>query len=174
MLYYKKSNSTTEAFCHQPSGCGRDFQRGSQRGSERDEGRNPNYLPVAKKTSTTLVQSSAGPLQKRGDFVPNNEVDAQKAAGLCIKCGVTSRWINKYKTGWSTAATAGVNASKWLAANLQLASLPIADGISELIEGQLGFDLPGVFGCIVVHNYMIDNCSQDNTVTQAMVNKLSL
>ena len=165
ILYYDKSNSTTEAFRHQPLGCGRDFWQGSQWGSRRDQGRNPNYLPITKKMSTTSVQNSAGPPQKRGDFVPKDEVDAQKAASLCIKCGVTSHWINKCKTGWSTAATAGVNASKWLAANLQLASLPIADGIPELIGGQLEVDLPGAFGRNVIHNYMIDNGNQGNTVT---------
>ena len=110
--YYDKSDSTTEAFRHPPPYRGREFRRGSQRGSRRDQGRNLNYLPVAKKTSTTSVQSFAGPPQKKGDIVPKDEIDAQKAAGLCIKCGVAGHWTNKCKTGWSTAATAGVNASK--------------------------------------------------------------
>ena len=74
--YYDKSDLITEAFCHQPSGHGREFWRGSQRGSGRDQGRNPNYLPVAKKTSTTLVQSFAGLSQKRGDFVLKDKIDA--------------------------------------------------------------------------------------------------
>ena len=34
--YYNKSDSTTEAFCHQPSGHGREFRQGSQRGNRRD------------------------------------------------------------------------------------------------------------------------------------------
>ena len=76
------------------------------------------------------------------------------------------------QTGWSTAAIAGVNMSKWLTANLQLAPLPIADGIPELIGEQLEVDIPGVFGRNVVHHYIIDNGSQGNTVTQAMVDKL--
>ena len=62
--------------------------------------------------STTSVQGYAGPPQKRGDFVPKDKIDAQKAAGLCIKCGVAGHWTNKCKTGWLTAATVGVNASK--------------------------------------------------------------
>ena len=110
--YYNRSNSTTEAFRHLPSYCGREFRQGSQQGSGHDQGRNPNYLPVAEETSTTSVQSFAGPLRKKGDFVPKDKLDAQEAAGLCIKCGVAGHWTNKCKTGWSTAATAGVNASK--------------------------------------------------------------
>ena len=113
MSYYDKPDSTTEGFHYQPSGRGRDFRHGgSQQGGGRDQGRNPNYLPVAKKTSTTSVQNSAGPPRKKGDFVPKGKIDAQKSAGLCIKCGVAGHWTNKCETGWSTAATAGVNASK--------------------------------------------------------------
>ena len=112
-LYYDKPDSTTEGFCYQPSGRGRDFRRGgSQRGGGCDQGRNPNYLPVAEKTSTTSVQNSVGPPHKKEDFVPKGEIDARKSAGLCIKCGVAGHWTNKCKNGWSTAATAGVNASK--------------------------------------------------------------
>ena len=59
-------------------------------------------------------------------------------------------------------------------ANLQLASLLITDGIPELIGGNLEIDIPGVSGCNVVHHYMIDNGSQGNTITQAVVNELSL
>ena len=59
-------------------------------------------------------------------------------------------------------------------ANLQLASLPIADRIPELIGGQLEVDTPGAFGRNVVHKYMIDNGSQGNTVTRAVIDELSL
>ena len=110
--YYDKPDSTTEAFRHPRPYRGREFRRGSQRGSGRDQGRNPNYLPVTEKMSTTSVQSFAGPPRKKGDFVPKDELDARKAAGLCIKCGVAGHWTNECKTGWSTAVTAGVNANK--------------------------------------------------------------
>ena len=110
--YYDKPDSTTETFHHPPSYRGREFRQGSQRGSRRDQGRNPNYLPVAEKLSTTSVQSFAGPPRKNGDFVSKDKLDARKAAGLCIKCEVAGHWTNKCETGWSTAVTAGVNVSK--------------------------------------------------------------
>ncbi len=86
--------------------------RGSYRGSNRNQGQNPNHLPVAERTTTTTTQTSAASSRRQGDFVPRNEVDARKAAGLCIKCGVAGHWTNECTTGWSTAVTTAVDANK--------------------------------------------------------------
>ncbi|SLM37484.1 prolyl oligopeptidase [Lasallia pustulata] len=96
--YYDKPDSTTEVFRHPTSYHGREFRQGSQRGGGQDQGRNPNYLPVAEKTSTTSVQSFAGPPRKKGDFVPKDELDARKAAGLCIKSYDTAGQPYCYKS----------------------------------------------------------------------------
>ena len=106
--YYDKASSTTETSHQTFSTRG----RGNNQRGRRDQSRNPNYLPVAERTTTMTTQTAAAqPFQKR-DLVPRAEIDARKAAGLCIKCGVVGHWTNKCWTGWSTAVTTAPKANQ--------------------------------------------------------------
>ena len=98
-LYYDKASSTTETLRQTFLTHG----QGNNRRGGRDQSKNPNYLPVAERTTTMTTQMAmAQPFQK-GDLVPQTKMDTQKAAGLCIKYGVIGHWTNKCRTGWSTA-----------------------------------------------------------------------
>ena len=108
------------------------------------------------------------------DFVTKNEIDVWRKADLYIKCEVTDHWTNECMTEWSTAVIAAIKTNQWLAVNLQLASLSIIDNISHLIAEQLEVNTDLKSSLKKEYSYIIDNSSQGNTITQTVINELSL
>ena len=82
--------------------------------------------------------------------------------------------MNECTTEWSTAVIAAIKANQWLTVNLQLASLSIIDNISHLIAEQLEVNTDLKSSLKKGYSYIIDNSSQDNTITQTVINELSL
>ena len=77
-------------------------------------------------------------------------------------------------TEWSTAVIAAIKMNQWLAVNLQLISLSIIDNISHLIAEQLEVNISLKSSLKKEYSYIIDNDSQGNTITQTVINELSL
>ena len=93
---------------------------------------------------------------------------------LYIKCEVTDHWTNECTTEWSTAVIAAIKVNQWLTVNLQLVSLSIIDDISHLIAEQLEVNTDLKSSLKKEYSYIIDNSSQGNTITQTVINELSL
>ena len=64
--------------------------------------------------------------------------------------------------------------NQWLTVNLQLVSLSIIDNISHLIAEQLEVNISSKSSSKKEYSYIIDNSSQGNTITQTVIDKLSL
>ena len=77
-------------------------------------------------------------------------------------------------TEWSTVIIAAIKINQWLTVNLQLASLSIIDNISHLIAEQLEVNTDLKSSLKKEYSYIIDNSSQGNTITQTVINELSL
>ena len=77
-------------------------------------------------------------------------------------------------TEWSTAVIAAIKMNQWLAVNLQLVSLSIIDNISHLIAEQLEVNTDLKSNLKKGYSYIIDNSSQGNTITQTVIDELSL
>ena len=69
---------------------------------------------------------------------------------------------------------AAVKTNQWLAVNLQLTSLSIIDNISHLIAEQLEVNISLKSSLKKDYSYIIDNSSQGNTITQTVIDELSL
>ena len=124
--------------------------------------------------TTTQMFSESWLSHWHKDFITKNEIDAWRKADLCIKCEVISHWMNEYMTEWLTAVIAVTKINQWLAVNLQLASLSIIDNISHLIAEQLKVNINLKSSLKKEYSYIIDNSSQGNTITQTVINELSL
>ena len=160
LLYHEKKNNSWEFY--QESDC--------------DQSWNLNYLSVSEKVITTTTQmfSESSLSHQHKDFITKNEIDAQRKVSLYIKYEVISHWTNEYTTEWSTAVIAATKINQWLAVNLQLVSLSIIDNISHLIAEQLEVNTDLKSSLKKEYSYIIDNSSQGNTITQTVINELSL
>ena len=160
LLYHRKRNNLWEFYWE----------------SDCDQSWNLNYLSVSEKVTTTTTQTSSESSlsHQHKDFITKNEIDVQRKTDLCIKCKVISHWTNKCTTEWSTAVIAAIKTNQWLAVNLQLASLSIIDDISHLIAEQLEVNISSKSSSKKEYSYIIDNDSQGNTITQTVINELSL
>ena len=69
---------------------------------------------------------------------------------------------------------AAIKTNQWLAVNLQLTSLSIIDNISHLITEQLEVNTDLKSSLKKEYSYIIDNSSQGNTITQTVIDELSL
>ena len=77
-------------------------------------------------------------------------------------------------TEWSTVIITAIKANQWLMINLYLVSLFIIDDISHLIAEQLEVNISLKSSLKKDYSYIIDNSSQGNTITQTVINELSL
>ena len=160
LLYHRRENNLWEFY--QESDC--------------DQSWNLNYLSVSEKVTTTTTQmfSESSLSHWHKDFITKDEIDVQRKADLCIKCEVTDYWTNECMTEWSTAVIAAIKTNQWLAVNLQLVSLSIIDNISHLIAEQLEMNTHLKSSLKKEYSYIIDNSSQGNTITQTVIDELSL
>ena len=125
-------------------------------------------------TTTTQTFSESSLSHWHKDFITKDEIDVWRKADLYIKCEVTDHWTNECTTEWLTAVIAAIKTNQWLAVNLQLASLSIIDNISHLIAEQLEVNTDLKSNLKKEYSYIIDNSSQGNTITQTVINELSL
>ena len=160
LLYHRRENNLWEFY--QESDC--------------DQSWNLNYLSVSEKVTTTTTQmfSESSLSHWHKDFITKDEIDVWKKVSLYIKCEVTDHWTNECMTEWSTAVIAAIKTNQWLAVNLQLVSLSIIDNISHLIAKQLEVNTDLKSSLKKEYSYIIDNSSQGNTITQTVINELSL
>ena len=146
LLYHDRENNLREFYCR--DNC--------------DQSRNSNYLSVLEKVTTITTQTSSESSLVHWDknFISKAEIDAWKAADLCLKCRVTDHWTNKCLTDWLTAVMTTVNANQWLTVNLQLALLSVIENISNLISDQLEIDIITMKSNLKrQYLYIIDNSS---------------
>ena len=146
LLYCDRENNLREFYCR--DNC--------------DQSRNSNYLSVSEKVITMMTQtfSKSSLAHWDKDFILKAEIDAQKAAELCLKCEVTDHWTNEYSTDWSTAVMTAVNVKQWLTVNLQLVLLSVIEDISNLISDQLKIDITTIKSSLKRwYFYIIDNSS---------------
>ena len=160
LLYCEKENNLWEFY--QESDC--------------DQSWNLNYLSVSEKVTTTTTQmfSESSLSHQHKDFITKNKIDVWKKVSLCIKCEVISHWTNECITEWLTAVIVTTKTNQWLAVNLQLVSLSIIDDISHLIAKQLEVNISSKSSLKKEYSYIIDNSSQGNTITQTVIDELSL
>ena len=181
MSYYNKFNydkffSKQQTLCHLLYCSRENNSREFYWESNCDQSWNLNYLSVSEKVTmiTTQMFSESSPLHQHKDFITKNEIDVWRKMSLYIKCEVTDHWTNECTTEWSTAVIAAIKTNQWLAVNLQLVSLSIIDNISHLIAEQLEVNTDLKSSSKKEYLYIIDNSSQGNTITQTVIDELSL